>query len=167
MASCHLSARGNEQLNATTKGPVPVVEPRPFAVRKRIPDRSGFESMPREKRDSLPRTPSLGISDLVKGRDTYTLEMTTKQRPKRPSPWPWSEWWPWVGLLILLSMVALFLLNIAYGRCGDSVLPGESFCEEYSLIAPDARPIFFSIVAALAMYFLYRIVQASITARRK
>lgn len=107
----------------------------------------------------------MGISELIMGRDTYTLDMTDKQRLKRP--WPWSEWWSWVGMLILLSVVAFFLLNIAHGRCGDSVLPGESFCEEYSLITPDARPIFFSVVGVLAMYFAYRIVQASITVRRK
>lgn len=96
----------------------------------------------------------------------YTQDMTNRERFARPSPWPWSEWWSWVGLFVPLSLVSLFLLNVAHGRCGDSVTPGGSLCEEYSLITPDIRPIFVSIVAVLAMYFVYRIVRAIAAARR-
>ncbi|PNI07731.1 hypothetical protein CXX84_15555 [Arthrobacter sp. AFG7.2] len=58
----------------------------------------------------------------------------------------------------MLGALSFLLLNIAHGRCGDSVIPGGSFCEEFYLIEPSNRPIFFVAVGLVAAYLIYRIV---------
>jgi len=86
--------------------------------------------------------------------------MTDKGQPRRSASWPWTEWWPWTIALVLVSAVATFALSIASHGCNASTVDGTSLCRDFYLIPPDIRPVFMTVVAALAAYLAYRLIRS-------
>jgi hypothetical protein len=81
-----------------------------------------------------------------------------KQR-KVPS-WPWTDVWPWVGGILVVTFFLLPWSVMEVGRCVDYVPGyGESFCESGPVIGRPAATIVGAISALLILYFLYRIVR--------
>lgn len=85
---------------------------------------------------------------------------------RKPS-WPWTEVWPWVVGVVVITVFVLPWTLMEVGRCVDYAPGyGESFCESGPVLGQSGAAIVGAVSALLILYCLYRIVRVLVHRRK-